>query len=283
MEKIINKIFSAHIEEMKIDGCQSISLGQDFSNGCCENLWRTYTQEDAAIMLEIRNLRKSFGGVVAVNNVSFRIESRTIEGLIGPNGAGKSTITNLISGIEKADAGEILFKGKNITNQKPHETARQGIGRTFQICRLFWGMTVFENLCMSRIWKDEKLCDIKKRVVETLDFYELSHMKDELASSLSGGQQRILEMARATMSDPDLLLLDEPFYGLHPTIQKKITDFMSSLNRTGTTILLVSHDVPTIMALCHNVLVMNSGELIAEGTPEEIQRNESVIEAYLGV
>jgi branched-chain amino acid transport system ATP-binding protein len=234
-------------------------------------------------MLRIRNITKHFGGVAAVDDFSYRVERGVILGLIGPNGAGKSTLINLISGLEKSDSGEILFKGENITNKRPYEIAHRGIGRTFQITRVFQGLSVLQNVCVPRLWRAEGLKGIKEEALEVLRFFDLVHMKDEMASNLSGGQQKLLELARISVMDPELLLLDEPFYGIHPKIKKEILDRVVSLNEMGKTFAIISHDVPSIMTICRNIVVMSSGRLIAEGPPEKICSDQSVIEAYLGV
>jgi branched-chain amino acid transport system ATP-binding protein len=234
-------------------------------------------------MLNINDLTKNFGGVVAVDNVSLEVRKGTILGLIGPNGAGKTTLINLITGMEKADAGQVFFKHKKVTNMKPHEIARLGMGRTFQISRVFRGMSVLENLCVPRLWRYENLDSIEKKADEVLKFFDLAHLKDELAGNLSGGQQKLCEMARISMMDPDLYLLDEPFVGVHIVIKTKILDSIVSLNKMGKTFVIISHDIPDIMNTCDRVVVLSSGTLIADGDPEEVRHNQTVIEAYLGV
>lgn len=234
-------------------------------------------------ILTIRNLTKRFGGVVAVDDVSFKVREGTILGLIGPNGAGKTTLINLVTGMERPDAGQVFFKDKNVTGMEPHEIGRLGMSRTFQISRVFRGMTVLENLCVPRLWRGESLSSIKKKADEALKFFDLAHLKNELAGNLSGGQQKLCEMARISMMDLNLYLLDEPFVGVHVVIKKKILDSIVSLNKMGKTFIIISHDIPDIMNTCDRVIVLNSGRLIADGRPEEIRDNQPVIEAYLGV
>lgn len=234
-------------------------------------------------MLKIVNLTKSFGGVVAVNNVSLKINKGTVLGLIGPNGAGKTTLMNLISGLIKPDCGKILLKNQNLTNMEPHQIARLGVSRTFQLTRVFNEMTVLENLVGIAYTKYKHLDFIMKKSMNLLELLELTRLKDELAINLSGGQQKLLEIGRACVTDPEILLLDEPFVGVHPKLKAIMIKFIQQLKEEkNLTILLISHDMKTVVELCDEVVAMNEGRLIARGTPEKIQKNKEVIEAYLG-
>ena len=227
--------------------------------------------------LRVSNLVKRFEGVVAVNNVSFSVEKGEVVGIIGPNGSGKTTLLNLISGLIKPDRGEVYIKGKAV-DPKPHEIALKGVGRTFQIPKLFHTMTVLENMLVPVVEDENK----RKKAEELLKFFELYHLKDELAGNLSGGQQKLLEIARVMMLDPSILLMDEPFAGVHYKIVNRIVDHIKEL-RGEKTFLIVSHDMHTIFGLCDRMLVMNEGKVLAEGTPEEIRRSKEIIKIYLGV
>lgn len=232
--------------------------------------------------LEIRNLAKRFGGVVAVRDFSLKMDERTILGIIGPNGSGKTTLLNLVNGFLKADEGEIFYKGRYINNLSPHEIARMGVGRTFQITRIFRNLTVLEHLLAP--WSTKKLSDLRKRALELTEFLDLTRVRDEKCKNLSGGQQRVLQFAAALMSDPELLLMDEPFYGIAPPLKRKICDSIQTLaNKEGKNFIIISHDVPSIMNICERVIAMSSGELIADSPPRKIRRDKRVIESYLGM
>jgi branched-chain amino acid transport system ATP-binding protein len=248
-------------------------------------------------MLEVSNLTKSFGGITAVDHCSFSVEQNTITGLIGPNGAGKTTVFNLLTGFYKVDGGSILFNGENITNQPPNKISQRGLVRTFQIIRLFSRMTALENLLVSMSSDDEGLFDgflrlkkiqkkeeeHRKRANKLLDFINLSHRADVPAEKLSYGQQKLLEIARALSLKPKMLLLDEPMAGVNPTMRQKLMQLIRKLKDDGMTIMIIEHDMNTIMNLCDTIIVLDYGKEIAVGTPEEIQNNQRVIEAYLGV
>jgi len=234
-------------------------------------------------MLKVKNVTKRFGGVVAVNNVSLNIDKREILGIIGPNGAGKTTLINLINGFLKPDAGEIYYKEGRIDGMRPHKVVRRGIGRTFQITLVFRKLTVLENMLVTTTWRREKESDSIKKAHELLKFFDLSHMRNELAGNLSGGQQKLLELATASMLDPELYLLDEPFYGIHSVIKKKIIENIKTMNQVmDKTFAIISHDIPSIMTVCKEVMVMSAGELIAKGIPKDVRNDRRVIEVYLG-
>lgn len=234
-------------------------------------------------MLQIRNVTKRFGGIVAVDGLTFSMEDQTILGLIGPNGAGKTTTVNMITGLEKPDQGEIMYKGKRITGIPPHKIAQMGLVRTYQITRVFKDMSALENLFVPVVWQRRKLTSPEARARELLESFNLWHLKDERAGNLSGGQQKVLELLQALMMKPETVVLDEPFYGIHPTLKKKFTDYFRMLNKeAGLSILIISHDVPIIMDICEKVVVMSCGTLIAEGSPSLIRNDQKVIEAYLG-
>lgn len=232
-------------------------------------------------LLKIEKLVKRFGGVVAVNNCSFDIKDRELVGLIGPNGSGKTTIFNLITGIYKPDFGDIYFKDELISGLKVHEISRRGIGRTFQILKVFPKMSVVENMLVAGVEKQKGKAE-RALAFELLQLVDLSNLKDEFAGNLSYGQQKLLEFAMALMSDPTLILLDEPASGLNPIILKRLTDYIRELNRKGKAFVIIEHNIPFVMGICERVIVLSSGEKIAEGPPEAIRGDKKVIEAYLG-
>ncbi|MDD5219841.1 MAG: ABC transporter ATP-binding protein [Candidatus Bipolaricaulis sp.] len=249
-------------------------------------------------MLEIDRLSKRFGGVRAVDGCSFSVQSATITGLIGPNGAGKTTLFNLLTGTLHPDAGHVRFQGRDITRCAPHRVFRSGICRTFQVPREFRDMTVVENLMTAfpnqlgeRIWnpffrpravsrQDDAARD---KALQVLEFLELAPVAHERAGNLSGGQKKLLELARTMMSEPRLLLLDEPAAGVNRTLLHRLADSIRRLcAEYGVTILLVEHDMDFVMRLCHPVVVMSEGRVLAEGSPFDIQRDPRVLDAYLG-
>jgi branched-chain amino acid transport system ATP-binding protein len=249
-------------------------------------------------LLAAENVRKEFGGLVAVNDLDFTIPERSIVSLIGPNGAGKTTFFNMLTGVYKPTAGRITFDGTDVTAKPPHAITKLGIGRTFQNIRLFPQMTALENVLVGmhcrlrggilgsifgtpRVRREERVAHERAR--ELLRYSGLGRVDDELAENLSYGDQRRLELARALATDPKLLLLDEPTAGMNPQETVRFTDFLGKLRSDRPiSILLIEHDMKVIMGVSERVTVLDYGEQIAEGTPAEIQRNERVIEAYLG-
>ncbi|MDA0999552.1 MAG: ABC transporter ATP-binding protein [bacterium] len=233
------------------------------------------------IALDVQNLYKHFGGIHAVDGCSFQVPAGKISGLIGPNGSGKTTTFNLLTGIIPADSGTVIYKGENIISLKPYQIFRKGISRTFQITRIYREMTVFENmLSVSDMRVPERVA--RKRAEELLDFVTLTKLRGEYGGNLSYGQQKLLEFARALMTDPDLILLDEPAAGVNRTLLNDLLDRIHEIQEQGKTVLIVEHDMNVIMNHCEKIFVMDYGEKIAEGVPEEIQKNEKVIEAYFG-
>ncbi len=249
-------------------------------------------------MLEVKGVDKSFGGLAALCDCTLRVEEGSITGLIGPNGAGKTTLFNLITGHYRPDRGRITFQDQEIGGLLPHQIFKKKIYRTFQITREFAQMTVLENLMLvpdqqigERIWntwfrrplvrRQEKA--IKEKALEVLAFVELSALRDEYAGSLSGGQKKLLELARSMMAEPRMVLLDEPGAGVNPTLMKKLVENIRVLcQKKNVTFFLIEHDMDLVMNLCNPVIVMSEGRKLAEGPPEEIKRDERVLEAYLG-
>jgi ABC-type branched-subunit amino acid transport system ATPase component len=233
------------------------------------------------IALEVRHLSKAFGGVRAVDDCSFAVPRGQISGLIGPNGSGKTTTFNLLTGIVRPDGGEVIFEGENVAGLKPFQVFRRGITRTFQITRVFREMTVFENM-LSVTGLDLPDRVARERAEALIAFVNLTHLRREYAGRLSYGQQKLLEFARALMTDPALILLDEPAAGVNRTLLQQLLDHIHRLQAQGKTIVIVEHDMNVIMNHCARIFVMDAGSVIAEGPPAAIQRDERVIDAYFG-
>jgi len=232
-------------------------------------------------VLEVNDLHRSFGGIHAVDGVSFTLEEAEILGVIGPNGSGKSTLFNLLTGVVAPSSGDIRLRGKSIAGLKPYRIARAGMGRTFQIPALFTNMTVRDNLYAAIVEGDWK--NAPGRAGQVLDLMNLAPVRGELASSLSGGQQRLLEFGRVLMRDPDVILLDEVAAGVHPTLRATILGAVSQLQSEGKSFVVIEHDMEMVRAICQRVLVMDAGQVVAAGTFGEIASNKGVVEAYLGV
>jgi branched-chain amino acid transport system ATP-binding protein len=252
---------------------------------------------DSEFPLRVEGLEKSFGGITAVDGVSFDIERGTMTGLIGPNGAGKSTTFNCITGVHELDAGRVEFDGEDITGLAPHQIANRGLVRTFQIARELSEMTVLENMMVApkhqvgeSLWRSILKRDsvraqereMLERTWETLEFFDIDHLAHEYAGNLSGGQRKLLELARALQTDPKMLLLDEPFAGVNPTLEERLLDHIADLRAKGYTFLIVEHDMELIMENCETVIVMHQGQILTQGAPEDVRTDETVIEAYLG-
>jgi branched-chain amino acid transport system ATP-binding protein len=230
-------------------------------------------------LLKLSNVTKSFGGLKAVNNVSLEIQPNVILGLIGPNGSGKTTLVNLITGFYRPDSGDIFFKGERITGLKPYHIANRGVVRTFQLTRVFKQLTVMQNLMTAlnshRDFDQEKVSEI-------LTMMGLQGKEQTLAQNLSYGEQKLLEIGRALMKNPDMLILDEPASGISPTIITRLSQVIIDLKRLGKTILIIEHNLRVISNICDTVVVLNHGEKIAEGSFSEISTNQKVISAYIG-
>ena len=249
-------------------------------------------------LLEVSNLVKSFGGNLAVDGASFTAPTGSITGLIGPNGAGKTTCFNCITGALRPDKGTVAFNGESITTLVPHQISRRGLARTFQIPQELGGMTVLENLMLAhtgqvgeQIWnswfrpryvaRQEK--EIRQHAYEVMDLVDISHLALEYASELSGGQRKLLELGRALMSDPKMILLDEPSAGVNPTLALRLVDDIRSIqDKQGMTFMVIAHDMDLVTRLCDTLIVMTNGRILVEGPPSEVLLDADVQQAYLG-
>jgi len=248
-------------------------------------------------LIEVKDLSKSFGGLQAVNIDQIEFKKNQLTSIIGPNGAGKTTFFDLISGFQSSDSGEVFFKSENITNIQPYKIARLGMVRTFQLTKVFDRMTVLENLLFSgssvnndSFFKSilklptqksyEK--DLEERAYIVLEDLNIKHMANSYARELSGGQKKLLELARSIINNPEVLLLDEPLAGVNPKLAEDILSVILKLSEIGITIIMVEHNIEAVMKISERIAVLAEGSLIADGTPTEIRNNNRVIEAYLG-
>jgi branched-chain amino acid transport system ATP-binding protein len=255
-----------------------------------------HTRHDT--ILEVDDVTKHFGGVAAVDRVSLGVERGSITALIGPNGAGKTTLFNLVSGFIGPETGTVLFDGRRIDRKPPHVVARRGLVRTFQITKALTKLSVLENMMLAapdqpgeRFWNvwfratrvAGRERDVRQRAMEALRVFALDHMADEYAGTLSGGQRKLLELARALMTRPTMVLLDEPMAGVNPTLGRSLLEHMRQVRSDqGVTFLYVEHDMDVVMTHSERIIVMADGRVIADGTPAEIRANQGVIDAYLG-
>jgi ABC-type branched-subunit amino acid transport system ATPase component len=231
-------------------------------------------------ILTLEGVTKRFGGLTAVDGVSCAIRAGAITGLIGPNGSGKTTLFGLISGVLRPDAGRIRFKDRPIAGLPPHAVNRLGLGRTFQISRLFGQMTALENLLVGA--RGQSHAEAVARAEDLLAFVGLTGLAGEYAANLSYGQQKLLEFVRVLVPDPDLILLDEPFAGVNPAMEERLIARVRDLQALGKSFLVTDHEMRLIMALCERLLVLDHGVLIADGPPEAVRADERVVEAYFG-
>ncbi len=248
-------------------------------------------------VLEAHNVSKRFGGVTAVDQMSFSVASGEILGLIGPNGAGKTTMFDLLAGSVAATSGQIKLMGQDVTKSPAHRRLAGGMGRTFQIPRPFPELSLLDNMLLARqdqsgerLWAnftsprriaaEERAA--RDKALGLLDLVALRRLADDPARILSGGQRKLLELARVMMADPKVVLLDEPAAGVNPTLLEVLIDRIREINGTGVTFVLIEHNIDMVTRLCHRILVMASGSMLCQGTPDEVARDPRVIEAYLG-
>ncbi|MEM2064323.1 MAG: ABC transporter ATP-binding protein [Candidatus Caldarchaeum sp.] len=233
--------------------------------------------------IEVSDVSLSFYGVKALNRCSLKVERGKSIGVIGPNGSGKTTLLNVINGYHKPESGEVRIFGRKADGLPPHRIAQLGVGRVFQVTNVFTHMTVLENIMVQSVWmKNRKKA--RERAIEMMQLVGLPpHLGDELAGNVSGGQQKLVDIARALFPDPEVLMMDEPVAGIHPIIKEKIIDIVSNLRRHGKTLLIVSHDIPSILRMVDKLVFMNAGSVLLEGDPDQVRSSAKVVEAYLGL
>lgn len=233
-------------------------------------------------LLDVVDLQKSFGGLKALDGINLSVSENSITAVIGPNGSGKTTFLNCINGIYIPERGRITFRGKSLVGRRPHEIARLGIGRTFQISRMFKKISVMENILAPVLRSRKSNQELRDEALVLLERVGMTELKDNLGEELSGGQQKLLELLRAWIADSDLILLDEPFAGVHPELKDLFYREIREMQNRGKTFVLISHDMKSVYTLSDDIVVFDLGRIIARGSEEEIKANETVIEAYLG-
>ncbi len=242
-------------------------------------------------LIEARGVSRSFGGLQALSDCSLSVARGSISGLIGPNGSGKTTLFNVMTGYDQCSSGEIRFDGQSITRATPERVFSLGVGRTFQITRLFFRLSVLENMLVATqrherwarsVGRRASSAAERERALELLEFVGLARLARSPAGNLSYGQRKLLELASLLVADPAVLLLDEPTAGVNPTLIKQLTERIRELNRAGKTFLVVEHNMEFVMGLCHEVTVLHQGRTLKTGTPEQVRADPAVLDAYLG-
>jgi branched-chain amino acid transport system ATP-binding protein len=233
-------------------------------------------------VLTVSSLTKRFGGLTAVRDVSFAVQSTSIVGLIGPNGSGKTTTLNMLNGVYSPDSGAIEVNGRALSGEPSSAFVQAGVTRTFQSPRVFTTLTALENMLVPVLHRRGRPRAWREKAVDLLAFVGLAAHRDTPASELSGGQQKLLEFVRALMTDPDVVLMDEPFAGVHPSVKEVMRSRIRECNAKGTSFLIVSHEIPDLTRLCSEIICMGGGQVVTQGRPDEVTSHPEVIEAYLG-
>jgi len=233
-------------------------------------------------LLEAKRVEKSFGGVKALNGINLMVPPNSIVSIIGPNGSGKTTFLNCINGVYVPEKGQIKYKGIPLVGQMPHQIARLGVGRTFQVSRIFKKISLLDNMLAPVLGSPKSDAELHKLACGLLDQVGMLDLQDSLGGEISGGQQKLLELVRVQMTDSDLILLDEPFAGVHPDLKALFYEEIVKMKKSGKTFILVSHDLKSVYTLSDEIVVFDLGSIIARGAEVEIKNDEKVIEAYLG-
>jgi branched-chain amino acid transport system ATP-binding protein len=233
-------------------------------------------------LLEVNNLKKTFGGIQALKDVSFNVEEGEILGLIGPNGSGKSTFVNTVCGMYRPDGGQVLLRGKDVTGLEPALVARAGIGRTFQASRPFLNLTVLDNVIVAALLRETNVTAATEKAQEAIKFTGLENYSKTKSCNLPVEKRKRLDLCRALALNPSLLMLDEVMAGLNPKEMEEGLDLVRSINKSGVTVIFIEHVMKAVVSLCHRVVVFNQGEMLAEGEPRAVMQDERVVKAYLG-
>ena len=233
-------------------------------------------------ILDVKKLSKRFGGLIAVSELDMSLGQGEIVGLLGPNGAGKTTVFNMLAGYHKPDSGSILFKGNNLAEMKPFQVCALGIARTFQVTKIFRDITILDNVMVGAFQREKNTKKARSNALQILEIMGFSDQKNILSSELTASDQKRLEIARSLATRPDLMLLDEPMAGLNPAEKIALMDLLKNIREQGKTLLIVEHDMKSMMNLCDQIILLNFGKKLIEGTPEEVANDPNAIKAYIG-